>query len=146
MQIVSSGAIPVLVRMIKEAKCEEEQIAAINVLWVLAFDQEGREDIRKNDECMEKLHNLKCSQNQNIKSVARGALWEIEGKQDMLSNDGYGNAQRRAAANVAPLDQVVRGQKKKTKKKTSEPIRGDVEISKLMLRHIKISIQASKNK
>jgi hypothetical protein len=76
--------------MINGAKGEEEKIAAAEALWVLAFDEENRQEIKSNDSCMELLHGLKESSNDKVKRAASGALWEIEGKQQHSASSDAG--------------------------------------------------------
>jgi hypothetical protein len=76
--------------MLKAAQNDEESIAAANALWVLAFDEENKREIKKNDACMELLRKLKDSSNKKAKKAASGALWEIEGKKHHSSKSTAG--------------------------------------------------------
>ncbi|XP_058953289.2 myosin-7 [Pocillopora verrucosa] len=79
--IVRSGAIPILVKMLENAKDDEERVNACNTLWTLAFDEENKKEIKKDAHASAELQKLLTSTNNEVKKAAAGALWEIEGKE-----------------------------------------------------------------
>ncbi|KAJ7380757.1 hypothetical protein OS493_007135 [Desmophyllum pertusum] len=79
--IVKCGAIPILVKMLQNAKDDDEKINACNTLWTLAFDKETRKEINDDEFAIVELRKLSTSENSEIKRAAAGALWECEGKE-----------------------------------------------------------------
>ncbi|KAL9979651.1 hypothetical protein ACROYT_G017341 [Oculina patagonica] len=79
--IVKCGAIPVLVKLLQNAKDDAEKINACNLLWTLAFDEENRKQIKNDESAIPELKKLATSENSEIKRAAAGALWECEGKE-----------------------------------------------------------------
>ncbi|KAL9979646.1 hypothetical protein ACROYT_G017336 [Oculina patagonica] len=79
--IVKCGAIPVLVKLLQNAKYDVEKINACNLLWTLAFDEENRKQIKNDESAIPELKKLATSENSEIKRAAAGALWECEGKE-----------------------------------------------------------------
>ena len=80
-QIAQCGAIPILVKMLQNAKGEEEKLSACNTLWTLAFDGDNKKEINNDDYAIFELKKLLTSENGQIKRAAAGALWECEGKE-----------------------------------------------------------------
>ena len=74
------GVIPVLISVIKTSKEDEEKASATRALWMLAFDDNNKEEIRQEEGAMDILHQLQQSENPEVQKAAAGALWEIEGK------------------------------------------------------------------
>ncbi|KAJ7380759.1 hypothetical protein OS493_007137 [Desmophyllum pertusum] len=79
--IAQCGAIPILVKMLQNAKGDEERLNACNTLWTLAFDKENKNEICSDDYAIFELRKLLTSENSEIKRAAAGALWECEGKE-----------------------------------------------------------------
>lgn len=67
--------------MLENAKDDEERANACNTLWTLAFDEENKKEIKKNEHASAELRKLLTSTNNEVKKAAAGALWEIEGKE-----------------------------------------------------------------
>ena len=80
-QIAECGAIPILVKMLQNAKGDEERLNACNTLWSLAFNEDNRKEINNDDYAIFELKKLLTSENSQIKRAAAGALWECEGKE-----------------------------------------------------------------
>lgn len=80
-QIAQCGAIPILVKMLQNAKGDEEKLSACNTLWTLAFDGDNKKEINNDDYAIFELKKLLTSENSQIKRAAAGALWECEGKE-----------------------------------------------------------------
>lgn len=80
-QIAQCGAIPILVKMLQNAKGDEEKLSACNTLWTLAFDEDNKKEINNDDYVIFELKKLLTSENSQIKRAAAGALWECEGKE-----------------------------------------------------------------
>ncbi|RMX38043.1 hypothetical protein pdam_00020147 [Pocillopora damicornis] len=75
-------AVPILVKMLQNAKGNVERLNACNTLWTLAFDEENRQMIRSDDYALFELRKLlTTSEDSEIKRAAAGALWECEGKE-----------------------------------------------------------------
>lgn len=82
LQIGQCEAVPILVKMLQNAKGNEERLNACNTLWTLAFDEENRQMIRSDDYALFELRKLlTTSEDSEIKRAAAGALWECEGKE-----------------------------------------------------------------
>lgn len=79
--IAKCGAIPVLVTMLQKAKDDDERLNASQTLWILAFDDENRNEIKNNESAIAELQKLVLSENTELKRAAAGALWECQGKQ-----------------------------------------------------------------
>ncbi|XP_020626470.1 uncharacterized protein LOC110063812 isoform X2 [Orbicella faveolata] len=79
--IAQCGAIPILVKMLQNAKGDEEKLSACNTLWTLAFDGDNKKEINNDDYAIFELKKLLTSENSQIKRAAAGALWECEGKE-----------------------------------------------------------------
>ena len=75
-----NGVIPVLISVIKTSKEDEEKASATRALWMLAFDDNNKEKVRREEGAMDILHQLQQSKNSEVQKAAAGALWEIEGK------------------------------------------------------------------
>ena len=75
-----NGIIPVLISVIKTSNEDEEKASATRALWMLAFDDNNKEEIRQEEGAMDIVHQLQQSQNSEVQKAAAGALWEIEGK------------------------------------------------------------------
>lgn len=67
--------------MLQNAKDDEEKINACNTLWTLAFDEENKKKIKKDESAIAELRKHQTSENSKLKKAAAGALWEIEGKE-----------------------------------------------------------------
>lgn len=80
-QIAQCGAIPILVKMLQNAKGDEEKLSACNTLWTLAFDGDNKKEMNNDDYAIFELKKLLMSENSQIKRAAAGALWECEGKE-----------------------------------------------------------------
>ena len=80
-QIAQCGAIPILVKMLQNAKGDEEKLSACNTLWTLAFDRDNKKEMNNDDYAIFELKKLLTSENSLIKRAAAGALWECEGKE-----------------------------------------------------------------
>ena len=75
-----NGVIPVLISVIKTSKEDEEKASATRALWMLAFDDNNKEKVRREEGAMGILHQLQQSKNSEVQKAAAGALWELEGK------------------------------------------------------------------
>ena len=75
-----NGIIPVLISVIKTSNEDEEKASATRALWMLAFDDNNKKEIRQEEGAMDILHQLQQSENPEVQKAAAGALWEIEGK------------------------------------------------------------------
>ncbi|KXJ21747.1 uncharacterized protein LOC110253730 [Exaiptasia diaphana] len=84
--IVNNNALPIIKKMIEKALRDEETIEAVELLWVLAFDEDNRDKMKKTDGLVDLLKTLKDSDNDMITKAVSGALWEIEGKQGLDSS------------------------------------------------------------
>ena len=67
--------------MLENAKDDEERVNACNTLWTLAFDEENKKEIKKDEHASAELRKLLTSTNNEVKNAAAGALWEIEEKE-----------------------------------------------------------------
>lgn len=67
---------------------DEETIEALELLWVLAFDEDNIVKILATDGLLDLIKSSKDHENAEIKKAASGALWEIEGKNAMGSSSG----------------------------------------------------------
>ena len=75
-----NGIIPVLISVIKTSNEDEEKASATRALWMLAFDDNNKKEIRQEEGAIDILHQLQQSENPEVQKAAAGALWEIEGK------------------------------------------------------------------
>ena len=94
------GVIPVLKKMLHSANNEQEQASAAKALYVLSFNEQNRKEIETESETMEILHRLSKSENQQVKNIAEGTLWELEGKHKRA---------KKAAEGTAPASQQSSG-------------------------------------
>ncbi len=77
LQIVNEGALQLLVNMLKYNDTEE-QFAASQCVWNLAFGTEARKAIVAEPECVDRLTKLsESSPDKKVKEAATGALWVI---------------------------------------------------------------------
>jgi len=67
---------------------DEETAEALELLWVLAFDEENADKIRENEELVDLIKASKDHESEDVKKAASGVLWEIEGKQAVASTTG----------------------------------------------------------
>ena len=67
--------------MLQKAKDDDEKLNASQTLWILAFDDENRNEIKNNESAIAELQKLVLSENTELKRAAAGALWECQGKQ-----------------------------------------------------------------
>jgi hypothetical protein len=100
--------------MIEEAKNEKEKATAAEALWMLAFDEDNRQEMKRNDDkCIKLLKKLKESDNDTTRKAASGALWEIEGKQHVIhtstSSSGMNSAMALPIGNVHQSSQSTLG-------------------------------------
>ena len=75
-----NGVIPVLISVIKTSNEDEEKASATRALWMLAFDDNNKGEIRREEGAMDILHKLQQSENPEVQKAAAGILWELEGK------------------------------------------------------------------
>ena len=81
------GVIPVLISVIKTSNEDEEKASATRALWMLAFDDNNKGEIRQEEGAMDILHQLQQSKNSEVQKAAAGALWELEGKTARQSSE-----------------------------------------------------------
>lgn len=74
--------------MIDTARDQEESLLAAKCFWMLAFDENNQNVMRSNESCMAALHKLKASSDNETRTAASGALWEIIGKCRHTENKG----------------------------------------------------------
>ena len=82
-----NGVIPVLISVIKTSNEDEEKASATRALWMLAFDDNNKKEIRQEEGAMDILHQLQQSENPEVQKAAAGALWELEGKTARQSSE-----------------------------------------------------------
>ena len=82
-----NGVIPVLISVIKTSNEDEEKASATRALWMLAFDDNNKGEIRQEEGAMDILHQLQQSKNSEVQKAAAGALWELEGKTARQSSE-----------------------------------------------------------
>ena len=82
-----NGVIPVLISVIKTSNEDEEKASATRALWMLAFADNNKEKVRKEEGAMDTLHQLQQSKNSEVQKAAAGALWELEGKTARQSSE-----------------------------------------------------------
>ena len=76
----NNGAVHVLMSMLKTSSDDDERTIAAKALWMLAFDDNNKEAIRKEVGGLEILRELQRSKNPDVQKAAAGTLWELEGK------------------------------------------------------------------
>ena len=76
---MEAGALPLLVSMMNCLDVEE-QSAAANTIWILAFDTSAREEIKNEPGCIKVLKILQTSCDFTVCKQAEGALWVIMDK------------------------------------------------------------------
>ena len=81
------GVIPVLISVIKTSNEDEEKASATRALWMLAFDDNNKGEVRQEEGAMDILHQLQQSKNSEVQKAAAGALWELEGKTARQSSE-----------------------------------------------------------
>ena len=82
-----NGVIPVLISVIKTSNEDEEKASATRALWMLAFDDNNKGEVRQEEGAMDILHQLQQSKNSEVQKAAAGALWELEGKTARQSSE-----------------------------------------------------------
>ena len=82
-----NGIIPVLISVIKTSNEDEEKASATRALWMLAFDDNNKKEIRQEEGAIDILHQLQQSKNSEVQKAAAGALWELEGKTARQSSE-----------------------------------------------------------
>ncbi|XP_033625418.1 uncharacterized protein LOC117288607 isoform X2 [Asterias rubens] len=73
-RILQAGALPLLTSMLQQESLEEQE-AATQAVWNLAFDSAVRQQLAKDKACLEALQTLTQSKEQSIRTAAKGALW-----------------------------------------------------------------------
>ena len=79
LQIVEAGALPIFVRMMQYTDVDE-QCSAARALWSMSFDQEVKQKIVEEPQCVETLEKLANSEAAHVRKAAKGALWKLEDK------------------------------------------------------------------
>ncbi|XP_038078853.1 uncharacterized protein LOC119746126 isoform X2 [Patiria miniata] len=74
-RILQAGALPLLTSMLQQDGLLEEQEAATQAIWNLAFDSTVRQHLAVDKACVEALEKLTHSKEQSIRTAAKGALW-----------------------------------------------------------------------
>ena len=67
--------------MLQKAQDDDERIEACRTLWTLAFDDENKQEIKRNKLAMAELERLHSSENKELRRAAAGALWECQYKE-----------------------------------------------------------------
>ena len=75
-----NGAIRVLTAILQTSNDDEETASGARGLWMLAFDDTNKDEIRQQEGTLDTLRALHHSVNPEVQKAAAGALWEIEGK------------------------------------------------------------------
>jgi len=75
-----NGAIRVLTAILQTSNDDEETASGARALWMLAFDDTNKDEIRQHEGTLDTLRALHHSANPEVQKAAAGALWEIEGK------------------------------------------------------------------
>ena len=75
-----NGAIRVLSAILQTSNDDEETASGARALWMLAFDDTNKDEIRQHEGTLDTLRALHHSANSEVQKAAAGALWEIEGK------------------------------------------------------------------
>ncbi|XP_071141109.1 uncharacterized protein [Mytilus edulis] len=81
-KIVDAGALPLLLRMIKQENIEEQAVAS-KALWTLSFDKDVAQKIRDFEDLMPTLEKLSNSQDKNVEKNCKGALFVLKGENDV---------------------------------------------------------------
>ncbi|XP_072048355.1 uncharacterized protein [Amphiura filiformis] len=90
--VLENGGVPVITRMLMSDFSNEERMLAIKALWSLAFDEAVRKSVAIR-ESVTALRKLTLSKDENLRSLSKRALFEIEGedsKQSVRSNRDAG--------------------------------------------------------
>ena len=80
MVLGNNGAVHVLMSMLKTSSDDEERAIAVKALWMLAFDNNNKEAIRREVGGLKILRELQRSKDPDVQKAAAGTLWELEGK------------------------------------------------------------------
>lgn len=98
LKIIKMGALPLYVSLM-DARCTvEQQMAACQGIWTLAFCKENRDVFLGEPTCMEALHRLTRSGDASVRKAAQGALWVIEEEQKRVQ--GVASEPQRVSSNV----------------------------------------------
>ncbi|XP_063437070.1 uncharacterized protein LOC134718461 [Mytilus trossulus] len=81
-KIVDAGALPLLLRMLKQDNIEEQAVAS-KALWTLSFDKDVAQKIRDFEDLMPTLEKLSNSQDKNVEKNCKGALFVLKGENDV---------------------------------------------------------------
>ncbi|XP_076082164.1 uncharacterized protein LOC143052889 isoform X2 [Mytilus galloprovincialis] len=81
-KIVDAGALPLLLRMLKQDNIEEQAVAS-KALWTLSFDKDVAQKIRDFEDLMPTLEKLSGSQDKNVEKNCKGALFVLKGENDV---------------------------------------------------------------
>ncbi|CAG2223110.1 unnamed protein product [Mytilus edulis] len=81
-KIVDAGALPLLLRMLKQENIEEQAVAS-KALWTLSFDKDVAQKIRDFEDLMPTLEKLSNSQDKNVEKNCKGALFVLKGENDV---------------------------------------------------------------
>ena len=79
LQIAEAGALPIFVSMMQYKNVDGQRAAAI-ALWSLSFDQNVKQKIIEEPQCMETLEKLANSEEDHVRKAAKGALWKLKDK------------------------------------------------------------------
>ncbi|XP_022083476.1 uncharacterized protein LOC110975343 isoform X2 [Acanthaster planci] len=74
-RILQVGALPLLTAMLQQDSLVQEQEAATQAIWNLAFDSTVRQHLAADKTCVDALERLTHSEEQSIRTAAKGALW-----------------------------------------------------------------------
>ena len=77
LQIFQAGSLPLLLCML-EAESVEEQGAAAQAIWTLSFDELVRQNMLKDEACLNILKKATQSDREQVHTAAKGALWIIQ--------------------------------------------------------------------
>ena len=80
MVLGNNGAVHALMSMLKTSSDDEERAIAVKALWMLAFDNNNKEAIRREVGGLKILRELQRSKDPDVQKAAAGTLWELEGK------------------------------------------------------------------
>lgn len=91
-QIIEEDALPNFLRMLQHDDVREQSTTA-RAIWTLSFDKHVRDRIVEFPELVPSLEKLKESTNKNVQGHAKGALWIINGENDVskAANREYDN-------------------------------------------------------
>ncbi|CAG2254850.1 unnamed protein product [Mytilus edulis] len=81
-KIVDAGALPLLLRILKQDNIEEQAVAS-KALWTLSFDKDVAQKIRDFANLMPLLEKLSGSQDKNVEKNCKGALFVLKGENDV---------------------------------------------------------------